>query len=105
MGLKKDTLYQTNKHNSTQTLSCQFSKDTVKAISWKLRKLGATHTASNLGHSAVHSPDVENEEETRSRDGQLQFTPVSYEVCHSGQQNVAKAKEVVSDYPGQHPLL
>lgn len=65
----------------------------------------ALHTPSNLGHSASHSPDVEEEEEARCRDSQLQFTPVSYEVRHPGQQNVAEAKEVVSDYTSQHPLL
>lgn len=58
-----------------------------------------------MGHTVVHSPDVKDEEETGYGNGQLQFTPVSYEIRHSGQQNVAKTKEVVSDYTGQHSLL
>lgn len=64
---------------------------------WKLVKI--------LGWAAPHSPDVENKEEARCGYSQLQFTPVSYEICHTGQKNVAKAKEVVCDYTRQHPLF
>lgn len=105
-GISLITDFHKQKKHTTSTVCCWFCKDAVKVISWKLSFfLFTVHIASNLGHAADHLPDIEDEEETRCWDSQLQFTPVSYEVRHSGQQNVAKAKEVVGDYTSQHPLL
>lgn len=52
--------------------------------------------------TAAHSPDVDDEEEAWCRYSQLQFTPISYEVCHPSQYDVSKAKEVIGDYTSQH---
>ena len=101
-------------HDVEHSLHICFQSQGMKRISfitantgvcWFSEDIGEQYTASHVGPTAAHWPDVEDEEETRRWDRQLQFTPVSDEVRHAGQQNVAGAEEIVCDYTSQHPLL